>query len=107
MYANMAPPTKKKKMSKQAKKKNMADWSKKALEQRGLVAGRRRKFALAANWKEEKYKSGNQTRVKFISPGKTTYKTLKAAGEAFIMGRSKNFPHPLSEGLILTGLESL
>ena len=80
----MAPPTKKKKMSKQAKKKMMADRSKKALEQRGLGAGRRRKFALAANWKEETYKSGNRTRVKFVSPGKTTYKTQKAAGEALV-----------------------
>lgn len=82
-YANMAPPTKKK-MSKRAKRKMMAEWSKKVLEQRGLGAGRRGKFALKANWKEEKYKSGNRTHVKFVSPGRKTYKTQKASGEALV-----------------------
>lgn len=79
----MAPTKEKKKLSKQAKKKMMKERSKKALEKR-LGIGSRRKFALAANWKEEKYKSGDKSRVKFVSPGKTVYKTQKAVGKALV-----------------------
>lgn len=80
----MAPPRKKKKMSKKDRKKMMEERSKKALETRGLGVSGRRKFALGANWREEEYKSGDRTRVRFVSPGKTKYNTQKAAGKALV-----------------------
>ena len=80
----MAPPRKKRKLSKKAKKKIMEERSKKTLEKRGLGVGSRRKVTLAVNWKGEMYKSGEQTQVQFVSPGKTKYKTQKAAGEALL-----------------------
>ena len=86
----MAPLRKKKKLSKKAKKKLMEERSKKAMEKRGLGISGRRKFALAANWREEEYKSGDQTRVRFISPGKTKYKTQKSAGEALVKRNLSN-----------------
>lgn len=78
----MAPPKKKKKLSKQARKEMMEERSKKALEKRGLGSGSRMNFTLASNWKKEEYQSGEQTRVRFVSPGKTKYNTQKTAGEA-------------------------
>lgn len=78
----MAPPKKKRKLSKRAKKKLFEEKSKKALEKRGLGTGSRRNFALGVNWKEEEYQSGDRTRVQYVSPGKTKYKTQKSAGEA-------------------------
>ena len=80
----MVPPKKKKKLSAGERKKTMEEKSKKALEKRGLWIGSGRKFELAANWREEQYKSGEETRVRFVSPGKTKYNTQKSAGEALI-----------------------
>lgn len=44
-----------------------------SLEELGLEAVK--SFALAANWREEPYKSGERTCLRFVSPGKTKYLT--------------------------------
>ena len=85
----MAPPRKKKKISKREKKKSLAQRGKKSAESRGIGAGSRRKFALAANWTEEPYKSGDRNRgtrkrVSFVSPGKTKYWSQKSVEKELV-----------------------
>ena len=85
----MAPPRKKKKISKREKKKSLAQRGKKSAESRGVGAGSRKKFALAAHWREEPYKSddrdrGTRKRVSFVSPGKTKYWSQKSVEEALV-----------------------
>ena len=85
----MAPPTKKKKMSKREKKKSLAERGRKSAESRGIGVGSRRKFALAAHWKEEPYKSsdrerGTRKRLSFLSPAKTKYWNQKSVAKELI-----------------------
>lgn len=47
----------------------------KGAESRGVGLGSCKSFDLAANWREEPYKSGKRTRLRFVSPGKTKYPT--------------------------------
>jgi len=76
---------KKAKISKAEKKKMLTEKAKKASEKRGVGAGSRRKFELEANWTEEHYKSGDKTRVRFVSPGKKRYKTQKQVAETLVV----------------------
>ena len=74
----MAPKKKKKRLSKREKAKLLTERGKKAAEARGTGVGSRRKFVLAANWREEEYETGDRERgvrkcVSFVSPGKTKY----------------------------------
>ena len=48
---------------------------KKGADCRGVGLGSRKSLALAANWREEPYKSGETMRLRFVSPGKTKYPT--------------------------------
>lgn len=85
----MAPPRKKKRMSKREKKKSLAARGKKSAEARGIGAGSRKKFALAAHWTEEPYKSGDRdrgtrTRVRFVSPGKKKYWNQKSVEKELV-----------------------
>ena len=71
---NMAP----KKLSKREKKKLQKEKAQKAAKVRGVGVGSRQKFALAAKWREEPYRSsdrerGVRKRVSYVSPGKTKY----------------------------------
>ena len=85
----MAPPRKKKKISKREKKKSLAERGKQSAKSRGIGAGSRRKFALAAHWTEEPYKSGDRERgtrkrVSFVSPGKTKYWSQKSVEKELV-----------------------
>ena len=87
--SKMAPPRKKKKTSKHEKKKSLAERGKKSAESKGVWTGSRRKFALAAHWREEPYKSdnrdrGTRMRVSFVSPGKTKYWSQKSVEKALV-----------------------
>lgn len=79
--SKMAPPKKKRKISKRERKKVLQEKSRKALEKRGIGAGSRQKFTLPAKWTKEQYESGDRTRVTFVSPGKTKYNTQKKVSE--------------------------
>lgn len=85
----MAPPKKKKKIPKREKKKFQSQRGKKSAESRGIGAGSRKKFALAAHWTEEPYKScdrdrGTRKRVSFVSPGKTKYWSQKSVEKEMV-----------------------
>ena len=59
-------------------KKILKEKAQKAAKIRGVGVGSRQKFVLAANWREEPYKSsdrerGVRKRVSYVSPGKTKY----------------------------------
>ena len=74
----MAPPKKKRKISKAERKKQAVERGKKGAEKRGKGVGSRQTFTLPAKWKEKEYERGNKTRLQFSSPSKTKYKTQKA-----------------------------
>lgn len=71
----MAPKKKKRKISKAERHQLQVEKGKKGAESRGVGLGSRKSFALAANWREEPYKSGERTRLRFVSPGKTKHLT--------------------------------
>ena len=71
----MAPKKKKRKMSKPERHQLQIEKGEKGAEFRGVGLGSRKSFALAANWREELYKSGETMRLRFVSPGKTKYPT--------------------------------
>ena len=60
--SKMAPPKKKKKIPKCKKKKFLSQRGKKSAESRGIGAQNCKKFALAAHWTEEPYKSSDRDR---------------------------------------------
>ena len=71
------------------KEESLAQRGKKSAESRGAGAGSRKKFALAAHWREEPYKSddrdrGTRKRVSFVSPGKTKYWSQKSVEKALV-----------------------
>ena len=71
-----------KKLSKRKRKKLLKEKAQKAVKIRGVGVGSRQKFALAANWREEPYKSsdrerGVRKRLSYVSPGKTKYWSQK------------------------------
>lgn len=49
-----------KKLSKRERKKLLKEKAQKAAKVRGVGVGSRQKFALAANWREEPYKSSDR-----------------------------------------------
>ncbi len=61
----MAPKKKKRKLSKAERYQLQVEKGKKGAEARGVRLGSRKSFALAANWREEPYKSGERTRLRF------------------------------------------
>jgi len=71
----MAPKKKNRKLSKAERRQLQVEKGKKGAESRGVGLGSRKSFALAASWREEPYKSGERTRLRFVSPGKTKYPT--------------------------------
>lgn len=73
----MAPPKKKRKMSKAERKKQAVERGKKGAEKRGKGVGSRQTFTLPAKWKEEEYERGKKTRLQFSSPGRPSTKLRK------------------------------
>lgn len=57
---------------------------KKSPEKQGKGAGRRKSFTLPAKWREEHSNRGSKTQLKFVSPGKTVYKTEKSVAETLV-----------------------
>ena len=86
----MAPPKKKKRLSK-------ADWKsirkargEKSAATGGVGAGSRKKFTLPAKWKETNYKSGGRERAQFESPGKSVYKSQKEVERVLVSRNLKD-----------------
>ena len=78
-----------KKLSKRERKKLLKEKAQKAAKIRGVGVGSRQKFALAANWREEPYKSsdrerGVRNRVSYVSPGKTKYWSQKSVEKELV-----------------------
>lgn len=83
----MAPPTKRRRLSKANWKKLKKEKGEQSAKKRGTGTGSRKTFSLPARWKEVTYKSGGRTRLQFESPGKTSYKTQKQV-EAVLASRN-------------------
>ena len=86
----MAPPRKKKRLSK-------ADWKsirkargEKSAATRGVGAGSRKKFTLPAKWKETSYKSGGREQAQFESPSKSVYKSQKEVERVLVSRNLKD-----------------
>ena len=88
-------PSKKQKISKAEKKLLAKEKSKKAHAARGLGTGSRKNFMLPSNWKEKTY--DNNKRLRFVSPGKTEYKTQKGVEKALVSRNLKDCFNNLPE----------
>ena len=71
----------KKKVSKAGLKRIASQKGTKKVEKQGRGAGSRKRFTLPAKWSEKDTEEDGKTRVKFFSPGKTEYKTVKSVAE--------------------------
>ena len=60
-------------------------------EIRGSGPGSRAKFSLPVKWKQKIYKSGEQERVQFESPGKTVYKTQRKVEKVLAARNMKDY----------------
>ena len=97
---------KKKKVSKAKLKKIVSLKGKKSAEKKGKGAGSRKRFSLPAKWSEEHTKTDGKTRLKFVSPGKSEYRSEKAVAqtlaarnlEACFNASSASSEHSESEG---------
>ena len=76
---------KKKKVSKAEFKRIASQKGKKSVEKQGRGAGSRKSFTLPAKWSEKHTEEDGKTRVKFVSPGKTEYKTEKSVAETLVV----------------------
>lgn len=85
----MAPPKKKKRLSKADWKKLRKQRGAKSAEVRGLGAGSRKKFTLPAKWRQLVFTNGGRKRVEFESPGKTIYKTQKEVEKTLVKRNMK------------------
>ena len=107
MSFNMASGSKKKKKVNKAKFKKIASLKgKKSAEKQGKGAGSRKSFSLPAKWLEEHTETDGKTRLKFVSPGKSEYRSEKAVAqtlaarnlEACFNASSASSEHSESEG---------
>ena len=74
----MASKKKKRKLSKAELKKIRSEKGKLSVEKQGKGAGLRKSFTLPAKWREEHAEKSGKMQLKFVSPGKTEYKTEKS-----------------------------
>ena len=75
---------KKKTVSKAEFKRIASQKGKKSVEKQGRGAGSRKSFTLPAKWSEKHTEEDGKTRVKFVCPGKTEYKTEKSVVETLV-----------------------
>ena len=74
----------KKKVPKAEFKRIVSQNGKKSVEKQGRGAGSRRSFTLPTKWSEKHTEEDGKTHVKFVSPGKTEYKTEKSVAETLV-----------------------